>query len=113
MQPLSSTVREHNLQAFANDRFDVLVIGGGVTGAGVALDAVARGYRVALVEKSDFASGTSSSRQRRIRLSRASAPSVVSRRHLPSARRRSTEKSPTTNIGVVLAAAYGSGPKTR
>lgn len=60
MQPLSSTVREHNLQAFANDRFDVLVIGGGVTGAGVALDAVARGYRVALVEKSDFASGTSS-----------------------------------------------------
>ncbi len=42
------------------ERFDVLVIGGGVTGAGVALDAVARGYRVALVEKVDFASGTSS-----------------------------------------------------
>ncbi len=60
MQPLSSTVREHNLQEFATGRFDVLVIGGGVTGAGVALDAVARGYRVALVEKSDFASGTSS-----------------------------------------------------
>jgi glycerol-3-phosphate dehydrogenase len=42
------------------ERFDVLVIGGGVTGAGVALDAAARGYRVALVEKMDFASGTSS-----------------------------------------------------
>jgi glycerol-3-phosphate dehydrogenase len=44
----------------ARERFDVLVIGGGITGAGVALDAAARGYRVALVEKVDFASGTSS-----------------------------------------------------
>jgi len=43
-----------------NEAFDVLVIGGGITGAGVALDAVARGYKVALVEKTDFASGTSS-----------------------------------------------------
>ncbi|WP_220206162.1 glycerol-3-phosphate dehydrogenase/oxidase [Reticulibacter mediterranei] len=43
-----------------NNHFDVLVIGGGVTGAGVALDAVARGYKVALIEKKDFASGTSS-----------------------------------------------------
>ena len=43
-----------------SEQFDVLVIGGGVTGAGVALDAVARGYKVALVEKKDFASGTSS-----------------------------------------------------
>jgi glycerol-3-phosphate dehydrogenase len=40
--------------------FDVLVIGGGITGAGVALDAAARGYAVGLVEQSDFASGTSS-----------------------------------------------------
>src|SRR5215470_7810884 len=40
--------------------FGVLVVGGGITGAGVALDAAARGYRVALVEKADFASGTSS-----------------------------------------------------
>ncbi|HEX5414215.1 MAG TPA: glycerol-3-phosphate dehydrogenase/oxidase [Chloroflexota bacterium] len=40
--------------------FDVLVIGGGITGAGIALDAAARGLRVALVEKGDFASGTSS-----------------------------------------------------
>jgi glycerol-3-phosphate dehydrogenase len=38
---------------------DVLVIGGGITGAGVALDAATRGYRVGLVEKGDFASGTS------------------------------------------------------
>ncbi|OLB57970.1 MAG: hypothetical protein AUI01_03460 [Ktedonobacter sp. 13_2_20CM_2_56_8] len=38
----------------------MLVIGGGITGAGVALDAAARGYSVALVEKVDFASGTSS-----------------------------------------------------
>jgi glycerol-3-phosphate dehydrogenase len=60
MQPLSSSVRMHNLALLENEPFDVLVIGGGVTGAGVALDAVARGYKVALVEKVDFASGTSS-----------------------------------------------------
>lgn len=50
----------HNFGALNSGHFDVLVIGGGVTGAGVALDAVARGYNVALVEKADFASGTSS-----------------------------------------------------
>lgn len=50
----------HNLARLDSETFDVLVIGGGVTGAGVALDAVARGYKVALVEKIDFASGTSS-----------------------------------------------------
>src|SRR5947208_7101422 len=60
MQPLSSTVRTHNLVELGRERYDVLVIGGGVTGAGVALDAAARGYKVALVEKADFASGTSS-----------------------------------------------------
>src|SRR5271157_3605766 len=43
----------------AEDRFDVLVIGGGITGAGIALDAAARGFSVALVEKDDFAAGTS------------------------------------------------------
>jgi glycerol-3-phosphate dehydrogenase len=42
------------------DRFDVLVVGGGITGAGIALDAASRGLRTALVEKDDFASGTSS-----------------------------------------------------
>lgn len=40
--------------------FDVLVVGGGITGVGVALDAAARGFRTALVERDDFASGTSS-----------------------------------------------------
>ncbi|MBT8177503.1 MAG: glycerol-3-phosphate dehydrogenase/oxidase [Eudoraea sp.] len=40
--------------------FDVVVIGGGITGAGIALDSASRGLRVALVEKGDFASGTSS-----------------------------------------------------
>jgi glycerol-3-phosphate dehydrogenase len=44
----------------ADDPFDVLVIGGGITGVGVALDAAARGLRTALVERDDFASGTSS-----------------------------------------------------
>jgi glycerol-3-phosphate dehydrogenase len=43
-----------------SDDFDILVVGGGITGAGVALDAAARGLRTALVERHDFASGTSS-----------------------------------------------------
>ena len=42
------------------DEFDVVVVGGGITGAGVALDAATRGYSVALLERADFASGTSS-----------------------------------------------------
>jgi glycerol-3-phosphate dehydrogenase len=48
------------LSRLATERFDVLVIGGGVTGAGTALDAASRGLRVALVEARDLASGTSS-----------------------------------------------------
>lgn len=60
MQPLSSIVRTNNFSELKNNHFDVLVIGGGVTGAGVALDAVTRGYKVVLIEKKDFASGTSS-----------------------------------------------------
>ena len=52
--------RERAIEALAGERFDVVVIGGGITGAGVALDAASRGYSVALVEKADFASGTSS-----------------------------------------------------
>jgi glycerol-3-phosphate dehydrogenase len=48
------------MEAMAREPLDVLVIGGGITGAGVALDAVTRGYRVGLVERADFASGTSS-----------------------------------------------------
>jgi glycerol-3-phosphate dehydrogenase len=48
------------LERLRTEEFDLLVIGGGITGAGVALDAAARGLRTALVERSDFASGTSS-----------------------------------------------------
>src|SRR5438132_5802381 len=52
--------RERALETLAAERFDLVVIGGGITGAGVALDAATRGYSVALVEKADYASGTSS-----------------------------------------------------
>ncbi len=52
--------REHALAELSEERFDVVVIGGGITGAGVALDAASRGYSVALLEKADFAAGTSS-----------------------------------------------------
>jgi glycerol-3-phosphate dehydrogenase len=52
--------RADALRRLADEEFDVLVIGGGITGAGVALDAASRGLRTALVEKDDFASGTSS-----------------------------------------------------
>jgi len=54
--------REHSLQRLADaaSPWDVLVIGGGATGLGVAVDAAARGYRTALVEQHDFAKGTSS-----------------------------------------------------
>lgn len=60
MEPLTAAARAAYLQRLGQEQFDVLVIGGGITGAGVALDAASRGYRVALVEKADFASGTSS-----------------------------------------------------
>ncbi len=52
--------RAQALAALAEEEFDVLVVGGGITGAGVALDAATRGYSVALIERADFASGTSS-----------------------------------------------------
>ncbi|HUI02318.1 MAG TPA: glycerol-3-phosphate dehydrogenase/oxidase [Acidimicrobiales bacterium] len=52
--------RAESLRRLGEETFDVLVVGGGVTGAGVALDAAARGLRTALVERHDFASGTSS-----------------------------------------------------
>ena len=52
--------RARSLDVLGATPFDVLVIGGGITGAGVALDAASRGLRVALVERDDFASGTSS-----------------------------------------------------
>ncbi len=52
--------RSQALSALAHDEFDVVVVGGGITGAGVALDAATRGYSVALLERVDYASGTSS-----------------------------------------------------
>jgi glycerol-3-phosphate dehydrogenase len=52
--------RSDIIQKLKSDRFDLIIIGGGITGAGIALDAASRGMRVAVVEKSDFASGTSS-----------------------------------------------------
>jgi glycerol-3-phosphate dehydrogenase len=51
--------RERAIETLAGEVFDLVVIGGGITGAGVALDAASRGYSVALVEKADYASGTS------------------------------------------------------
>ena len=56
----SFRTRERNLKRLEEEEFDFLVIGGGITGAGVAWDAASRGYKVALVEKGDFAEGTSS-----------------------------------------------------
>ena len=56
----SRSQRVSALERLASERFDVLVIGGGITGAGVALDAASRGLKTALVERDDFASGTSS-----------------------------------------------------
>lgn len=56
----SNVNRKENLQKIAKDSYDLVVIGGGITGAGIALDASARGIKVLLLEKGDFASGTSS-----------------------------------------------------
>jgi glycerol-3-phosphate dehydrogenase len=52
--------RAEAIEAIAGQRFEVVVIGGGITGAGVALDAASRGYSVALLERGDYAVGTSS-----------------------------------------------------
>ncbi len=52
--------RSQALAALSEDEFDVVVVGGGITGAGVALDAATRGYSVALLERADYAAGTSS-----------------------------------------------------
>jgi glycerol-3-phosphate dehydrogenase len=54
------TQRDHFIQRLRNNLWDVVVIGGGVTGAGIALEAVMRGLSVAVLEAQDFASGTSS-----------------------------------------------------
>ena len=55
-----TTQRLQLFEKLKSGKFDLLVIGGGVTGAGIALDAASRGMKVALVEKRDFATGTSS-----------------------------------------------------
>ncbi len=60
MPPATPFRRADMLERLESESFDVLVIGGGITGTGVALDAAARGLRTALVERYDFASGTSS-----------------------------------------------------
>jgi glycerol-3-phosphate dehydrogenase len=52
--------RADAVAAMGRERFDLVVVGGGITGSGVALDAASRGYSVALVERDDYASGTSS-----------------------------------------------------
>ena len=59
-RPFSALGRRANLTDLADTELDLLVIGGGITGAGVALQATQRGYRVGLVEARDFAAGTSS-----------------------------------------------------
>ncbi len=60
MGTLSPQQRSEALASLERDHFDVLVIGGGVVGAGAALDAASRGLRVALIEARDYAAGTSS-----------------------------------------------------
>lgn len=64
MTLLSSALNPHqrssDIESLKSEEFDILVIGGGVTGAGIALDAASRGLSVALVEAADLASGTSS-----------------------------------------------------
>src|SRR5215207_10493642 len=60
MSDAPSFDRSAMLRRLEDEQFDVLVVGGGITGVGVALDAATRGLRTALVERDDFASGTSS-----------------------------------------------------
>jgi glycerol-3-phosphate dehydrogenase len=54
-------MRKNIINQLKNDHFDLVVIGGGITGAGIALDAATRGLKTALIEANDYASGTSSS----------------------------------------------------
>ena len=60
MKKFSFFERENTIKSLKTTEFDLLIIGGGITGAGIALDAASRGMKVALIEKNDFASGTSS-----------------------------------------------------
>ena len=60
MSLLSSVNRKEIIEKLKSEPYDLIVVGGGITGAGIALDAASRGMKVALLEKKDFASGTSS-----------------------------------------------------
>ncbi len=60
MVKFSVTERPATIHKLISERYDLLIIGGGITGAGIALDAASRGIKTALVEKNDFAFGTSS-----------------------------------------------------
>src|SRR5947209_7000732 len=56
----STQDRSRNLASMESEKFDLCIIGGGITGAGAARDAASRGMKVCLIEQNDFASGTSS-----------------------------------------------------
>lgn len=58
-KPFSILNRAEQIKTLASEKFDLVIIGGGVTGAGIALDAASRGMKTCLIEKNDFASGTS------------------------------------------------------
>ena len=58
-KPFSILHRAEDLKTVTTQKFDLVIIGGGVTGAGIALDAASRGLKTCLIEKNDFASGTS------------------------------------------------------
>src|SRR3982751_2684683 len=60
MVKFSVSDRQALLQKLKTEDFDLLIVGGGITGAGIALDAASRGLKTALIEKKDFAFGTSS-----------------------------------------------------
>ena len=60
IRSFSAATRGENIERLAQEESDLLIIGGGITGAAVARDAILRGFRTALVEKDDFGSGTSS-----------------------------------------------------
>ena len=60
MSSLSSLDRAEVISQIQQEEFDILIIGGGITGAGILLDATTRGLKALLIEKNDFASGTSS-----------------------------------------------------
>jgi glycerol-3-phosphate dehydrogenase len=62
----SAHTRTANIKRFQKEKFDIAIVGGGITGAGIARDAALRGLSVALLEKGDFGSGTSSKSSRMV-----------------------------------------------